>query len=238
MKNFFAATLLLGAFSLQAGEPDLTLLKASLPDDVIIKSVKPSVLAGLYEVQINSNVIYLSEDGEKVISGDLYDLKEQVSHTDKARNGLRKAALAQVKSEDKIIYKAKNEKYKITVFTDISCPYCTKLHEHMDDYNDKGITVEYLAYPRAGAGSKQQKNMQKIWCAEDKAAALTEAKINRKIPTEDCDGKQTLEQFALGDEIGINATPTIVFSDGEIQPGYMKPGPLLQTLQEKFSIKQ
>ncbi|MGC6563786.1 thioredoxin fold domain-containing protein, partial [Escherichia coli] len=49
-----------------------------------------------------------------------------------------------------IVYKAANEKYVITVFTDISCPYCQKLHQEVPELNKQGVTVRYLAFPRNG----------------------------------------------------------------------------------------
>lgn len=235
MKKILLSSLIaLSATAVFADESvDLTLLKEMLSPTDTIKSTKPSIIPGLYEVQVNNQIIYLSADGEKVISGDIYDLKNKVSHTEIAGNQLRKEALAAVADADKIIYKAKDEKYKITVFTDISCPYCTKLHEHVPEFNDLGITVAYLAFPRAGIGSKSANIMQNIWCAENKTVALTEAKENNKFPKRSCGGKQVAQQFMLGQELGINATPTMVFADGEVQSGYSKPKDLLRYLQSK-----
>lgn len=235
MKNiFFSLTALCGATTLYAAEPNMELLKNSLNTGAQIQSVKPAVISGFYEVQINGQIVYLSEDGEKIISGDIYDLKKKISYTEQTKTGLRKAAIGTVKDEDKVIYKAKDEKYKVTVFTDITCGYCVKLHEHIADYNDAGITVEYLAFPRAGIGSQPQKDMQNIWCASDKTAALTKAKLSRKTPSKSCEGSQVVEQFLLGQDLGVNATPTMIFSDGELQAGYIKPDDLLSILQLKF----
>lgn len=233
MKKIIVAGLLSIVASATAAEVNLELLKASLNPTAQVKSAKPTPIPGLFEVQINNDIIYLTEDGTKVISGDIYDLVSKTSYTDVAKKTLTEKALSSVKDEDKIIYKAEDEKYKVMVFTDITCPYCSKLHQHMQAYNDAGITVEYLAFPRAGIGSTVQKNMQKIWCASDKASALTDAKTNHKIPDADCQGAQVTEQFLLGRDIGINATPTLIFSDGEIRPGYLSPADLLNILQQR-----
>lgn len=214
------------------------LLKKSLNPMAKIKNVQASVIPGLYEVQINDQIVYLSADGEKVITGDIYDLKNKVSYTEQSKTHIRKAALATIKESDKIIYKAKDEQYKMMVFTDITCPYCIKLHKEIEAFNDAGITVEYLAFPRAGIGSQAQKNMQKIWCSEDKTLALTAAKINKKLPNKSCAGKQTIEQFLLGQDIGVNATPTIVFSDGEMQPGYVTAKEVSEYLKAKKAVTQ
>lgn len=236
MKKTFALSTLLPlsiASTFAADGVDLTLLKKSINPAIEIKGTKPSAIPGLYEVQVNNQIVYLSADGEKVISGDMYDLKKQFSHTERATQTLRKDAMASVEDKDKIIYKAKNEKYKVSVFTDISCPYCTKLHQHMSEFNDMGITVEYLAFPRAGLGSQPAKRMQKIWCAENKTIAMNQAKLDNKIPKQSCNGSQVVEQFLLGQDIGVNATPTIIFEDGSIQPGYAEPKELLQYLQSQ-----
>lgn len=209
------------------------LLKKSLNPTAKIERVLPSVIPGLFEVQINEQIVYLSADGEKVITGDIYDLKTKISYTEQSKSHLRKSALASIKDSDKIIYKAKDEKHKIIVFTDITCPYCVKIHEEVEDFNEAGITVEYLAFPRAGIGSQAQKNMQKIWCAEDKALALTAAKMDKKLPKKSCEGKQTIDQFLLGQDIGVNATPTIIFSDGEVLPGYSTAKELAEYLKTK-----
>lgn len=234
MKKILSRVVLTATFFVASAEPNLDLLKGSLNTGALIRSVKPAAIPGLYEVLINSEVVYLTEDGEKIISGDLYDLKKQISYTDQTKNNLRKTALAKVKDEDKIIFKAKDEKYTVTVFTDISCPYCTKLHQHIADFNDAGITVEYLAFPRAGIGSPNQKKMQNIWCSADKAQSLTDAKLEQKLPETTCEGNQTVEQFLLGQDMGVNATPTMIFSDGELNAGYIRPNQLLAILQQKF----
>lgn len=228
-----AAILAMSSLSFAKDPVNTKLLKESLNSEANIESIQPSVIPGLFEVQINGQIVYLSADGEKIITGDIYDLKNKVSHTEKSKNGLRKAALASIKDSDKIIYKAKNEKYKVMVFTDITCPYCAKLHEEVEDFNKAGITVEYLAFPRAGVGSSAQKNMQKIWCAENKTAALTAAKLNKKLPKGSCKGSQTIDQFMVGQNIGVTATPTIVFTDGEVLPGYATAEELAEYLKEK-----
>ncbi len=233
-KILFTALLALSSFTAFAENGvDLTLLKERVGDAAEIKGVKPSVIDGLFEVQVGGQIIYLTADGEKVVSGEIYDLKNKKSITEAASNKLRKTALEQVADSDKIIYKAKNEKYKVTIFTDISCPYCTKIHKQVPKLNDLGITVEYLAFPRAGAGSKTAKKMQKIWCAENRTVALTNAKVDDKFPSKSCDGNQVDKQFELGVQLGVQATPTMILSDGELLAGYMKANELLSYLQNK-----
>ncbi len=221
-------------FTASAGEPNLTYIQKKL-GDIEITSVTPSPIAGLYEVQFEGGLVYLTEDGEKLFAGELHNVKEDFSYTARILNKQAQTALAKVSDSDKIIYKAPNEKYKVSVFTDINCGYCAKLHAQMQQYNDKGITVEYLAFPRGGLNSRTSKIMQKIWCSSDKTASLTKAKLKRQYPKEKCSGQQVQQQFALGNNLGVNGTPAIFLSDGEMLGGYVEPAALLETLKEHFN---
>ncbi|PIE45525.1 MAG: thiol:disulfide interchange protein [Gammaproteobacteria bacterium] len=231
MKKIILSVLFLPLVWVSADPIDLSLFKNRLPE-VSIESVKPSAIEGLYEVQVGNRVVYLSADGQKVITGDLYDLKEEFSHTEKSEGKLRLDALEAIADKDKIIYKAKNEKYKIAIFTDISCPFCNRIHHHINAFNDAGITVEYLAFPRNGIHSAAGENMQKIWCSDDKTQALTAAKLKKQLPEKDCQGNQVAEQFALGQTLGINAAPAIILPDGRILPGYIELQQLQAILEE------
>ncbi len=210
---------------------NLSLIKKFLSPSDTITNVKESVIPGLYEVVLNSRVLYVSADGEKVINGEIYDIKNKINYTEDSNKKLRKAAVDKIADNDKIIYKAKDEKYKVSIFTDISCGYCRKLHRQIADYNDKGITIEYLAFPREGKNSNTMKIMQNIWCSENKTTALTEAKINNQPPEKTCKGTQVAEQYLLGNNLGINGTPAIIFENGEMSPGYLSPEDLLQALK-------
>ncbi len=75
-----------------------------------------------------------------------------------------------------------NPKYTVTVFTDIECGYCRKLHSEIAEYNRQGIAIEYLAFPRMGLGSEDYRNMVSVWCASDRRKALTDAKNGKPHP--------------------------------------------------------
>jgi len=120
----------------------------------------------------------------------------------------------------------------VTVFTDVSCGYCRKLHSQIADYNKLGITVRYLAFPRAGVPSANADEMQAIWCAKDPLKAMTEAKAGKKVSAASCDAK-IAEQYQLGNSFGVNGTPAIVLEDGNMIPGYQPPEDLLRTLEAR-----
>jgi thiol:disulfide interchange protein DsbC len=202
----------------------------------IIK-VEASAMPGLVELITNQGLFYASADGKFFIQGKLYGLGGTV--TNYSEESLAKVRIDGMKkfTEAMIVYPAKNEKHIITVFTDITCGYCRKMHEQMDDYNDKGITVRYLAYPRSGvkdrAGQYSQgfKDLRSIWCHEDPASALTKAKMGSSVAQRICD-KPVEDEFNFGRQVGVNSTPTVILENGMMIPGYKEPDALITILEQ------
>lgn len=221
-----------------AQAPELAALKVKLTQTLgfNIATIKASPMAGVVEVLTDQGLFYASADGNFLLHGKMYGLDENV-------NNLTEESLAQVRidgmakfSDAMIVYPAKNEKHVVTVFTDITCGYCRKMHEQIDDYNDKGITVRYLAYPRAGvkdrSGSYSQgfKDLRSIWCHEDPNSALTKAKSGSNVAARICD-KPIEEEFDFGRQVGVTGTPAIMLTDGMMVPGYQDPDKLLMLLE-------
>jgi thiol:disulfide interchange protein DsbC len=197
--------------------------------------VESTPVDGLYEVVYGSNVYYVSADGRYLLNGDLVDVKSRTNLTEKKRSDARLEAMAEVDESDMIIYKASDkEKHTISVFTDIDCGYCRKLHEGMAEMNDLGITVRYLAYPRAGIGSPSYDKAVSVWCAEDSHKAMDEAKRGARLAKANCDAP-VKAQMALGASIGVTGTPAIVLEDGTLMPGYLPPKKLAAALDKGFN---
>ncbi len=117
-------------------------------------AIEETPLPGIYQVVYGGEIFYFSAKGRYMLRGDLIDLKTKTNLSEQTRSKTRKAALARVKKDSMIVYPAKGEtKHVLTVFTDVDCPYCRKLHEGMAEMNEFGIEVRYLAFPRAGIGS-------------------------------------------------------------------------------------
>ncbi|TVZ38480.1 thiol:disulfide interchange protein DsbC [Alteromonadaceae bacterium 2753L.S.0a.02] len=194
-------------------------------DRLQIRNIKPSVLPGIYEVQImGRGIIYMEQSGEYFIDGRLLQIqgKEIVNVTDQAMVGVRKDLLATVKKEDAIVFAPKGEvKASISVFTDVDCGYCQKLHREVPALNDMGIEVRYLAYPRAGIGSNSYKKIVSAWCSDDPQTALTTLKNRQEIAINECEGNPVAAEYELGQQMGVTGTPAIVLNSGELIPGYM-----------------
>lgn len=192
-------------------------------------SIKPSVIPNLYEVMYGTEVVYVTADGKYFLAGDLIDMDSRQNLTEVAKRSVIKDLLHK-KDNKPVVFKADDEKYKLTVFTDIDCPYCAKLHREVPELNKKGVTVEYLMFPRAGLASNSYKKAVSMWCADDQNQAMTDAKERKPIPEKTCDNP-IADQYNLGGEIGVNGTPALITESGKMIPGYVPADRLVRMLE-------
>ncbi|PNL93221.1 bifunctional protein-disulfide isomerase/oxidoreductase DsbC [Aggregatibacter aphrophilus] len=190
-------------------------------------NIQTSPIKGLKTVVSDQGIFYASEDGEYLLQGKIYKL------TDKGiSNVTNKVLLDKLNAlkNEMIVYPAKNEKHVVTVFMDITCHYCHLLHQQVKEYNDLGITVRYLAFPRAGMESQTAGQMEAIFTAKDPTFALNEAEKGN-LPKELKTPNVVRKHYLLGAQFGVNGTPTIITSEGEVIGGYLKPADLLAALE-------
>jgi thiol:disulfide interchange protein DsbC len=234
--------LALMASQLWAAEGPEVVIKRQLESsraDIKVQSVTPSAIGGIYAVQlVNGPLVYASADGRHFILGDLFAVqgstKGFVNLAEQARNGDRAKLLAGVKPQDMVVFSPKGKpKAVVSVFTDVDCGYCRKLHREVPQLNSMGIEVRYLAYPRAGIGSDSYQKLVTIWCAKDRQGAMTRFKNGESVASNSCKDNPVSAQYALGDKMGVNGTPALIKSDGELIPGYMPAADLARTLGVK-----
>ena len=152
--------------------------------------------------------------------------------TQPLRSKVRMDAINNLGEDSMIVFSPEKVKHTITVFTDIDCGYCRKLHNEMAEYNKHGIEVRYMAYPRAGIDSDSYKKAVSVWCAEDRKAAMTRAKNGDSVTEKNCDNP-VAEQFKLGSMMGVRGTPALVLENGQIAPGYIPAARLAGILNNK-----
>jgi thiol:disulfide interchange protein DsbC len=196
--------------------------------------LRESAVPGLWEYTRGGDVGYVTADGRYAIMGDLYDLKSNANLTEAHRREVRLKLLAQVPESEMLVFGPKDPKYTVTVFTDVDCPYCRKLHSEMALYNRLGIRVRYLLYPRNGPNTPSWTKAQQVWCAADRNDALTRAKLGQALPDKPCARNEVAMSYALGREFALDGTPAIVMTNGELLPGYLPPDVLLKHLQDEL----
>ena len=209
-------------------------INAVLPQGMSVQSIKESQIKNLYVVDIGDlQPIYASKDGEFFFYGELYAVNgNMLQNTTKDEINLkRKSILDEAFSEDDFIsFKSKNEKHKVTIFTDVDCGYCRKFHNEIKDFNDLGITINYVAFPRSGLDSDSYNKIVTAWCSKDPKDILTKMKQGIDVQLSMCQDHPVEAHFLLGQKIGITGTPAIIKSNGELLPGYLPPEELLNRL--------
>lgn len=197
--------------------------------DVEVDAVRPSPMKGIYEVVMGAENAYVSADGKFLIAGDLYEIETRTNLTEAGRQKTRIDTLAKLDERDMIVFKPETVKHTITVFTDVECGYCRKLHSEVKQLNDLGVKVRYLAYPRSGPGTEDWRKMEAVWCSKDRKNAITEAKAGREVKSGQC-ATPVARQFKLGEQMGVRGTPAIFTATGDYIGGYLTPGQMIKEL--------
>jgi thiol:disulfide interchange protein DsbC len=232
-------SLLLAATGLQAEEKGAVekQIRAGLEgagNELQVESVEVSPVPGMYAVQLkNGPVVYATEKGDYFLVGDLYATGADgfTNLTEKRRDIKRREQLAGVSSDKMIVFPASGKtRAHITVFTDVTCFYCQKLHQEVPELNKHGVEVRYLAYPRAGVDSPGYRQLVTAWCAKDQQSALTRLKNKEPLPEKLCKDNPVAAQYSLGQSMGVRGTPAIVTADGRMIPGYQSAKALIEGL--------
>ncbi|SFN91041.1 bifunctional protein-disulfide isomerase/oxidoreductase DsbC [Xenorhabdus japonica] len=228
-KITFCLSLLLTAVASNAFASESAINKSLSKWKITAESITPSQFPGVSAILTESGVIYMSNDGKYTLTGQLYDMSGKILKNIGDQILVKK--LESFKNQ-MIIYKAPKEKYVVTVFTDITCGYCQKLHEDMKEYNDLGITIRYLAFPRHGEHHQSAKDMQSIWCSATPKKSLDAVFKGEKVsPIKECK-IDIMKQYQLGHQFGVQGTPAIILKDGYVLRGYLAPKDLLDVLKK------
>ncbi|KGM55191.1 hypothetical protein N799_03915 [Lysobacter arseniciresistens ZS79] len=205
-----------------------------------VESVGAAPLPGFREAIVGGQVVYVSDDGRYLFlpgpGGALIDGKTDRNLTEVALAGMRTRLLATIPDGERIVFSPPNPVHTVTVFTDVECGYCRKLHSEIDQYLAQGIAIEYLAFPRMGIGSEDFDKMVSVWCADDRKQALTDAKATGKVKDRDCNNTVTM-QYNIGQRVGLTGTPMILAEDGTQLGGYVPAKALRETLDKMAAEK-
>jgi thiol:disulfide interchange protein DsbC len=209
----------------------------SLAANIQVDSIESAPMPGFYQVIAAGQMLYVSTDGKYLMHGDVIDLSRHQNISDAAWSRFRKDELAKVPASQRIVFAPPHPKYTISVFTDVNCGFCRALHEQVAAFNQEGIAVEYLAWPRegvtttAGRPTPTYTEMVSVWCASDRKAAFTAAKEGHAPKPTSC-ANPVKDQFNLGMKLGVSGTPAIYGPDGRTLGGYVTPEQLLQALKQ------
>jgi thiol:disulfide interchange protein DsbC len=214
-----------------ASKPDPRAVIVKKVGGIQLEDVRMSPVNGIYEVTRDAEISYLSADGRYAILGDMIDLDSDDNVSETRRRGIRARIIDTVPESEMLVFSPKDPKYTITVFTDIDCGYCRRLHSQIAEYNRLGIRVRYLFFPRSGPGTESWHKAESVWCAANRNDALTRAKNGETINSPKCPTPIIKRDFDLGQKLAVDGTPAIFLSSGEMLAGYAPPGQLVKYLK-------
>jgi thiol:disulfide interchange protein DsbC len=189
-----------------------------------VEFVNRTPMEGVFEVIMSSGeILFTDRTGQYLLAGEMYATRPEglVNLTADTRKRQVSQLVAGLPEDQMIVFAPDEVRATITVFTDVDCTYCRRLHHDIEQINARGIAVRYMAYPRGGAQSEAYPKMVSVWCSSDRQRAITQAKNGQNLPPRDC-VNPVLNQHALGNRIGITGTPAIILEDGTLVPGYME----------------
>lgn len=215
-------------------EAILKALELSFPS-LQIDQLERSPVSDIYEVVSGGSVYYVSNDGKYLFDGSLIDILDQSNLTERKENSLHLSMINSMPETDMLVYEATGDASSggagrsITVFTDTTCPFCSRLHSEIDSILDAGIKVRYLLFPRAGLGSQAHMELESVWCSENPQEAMTIAKAGGSVDHHSCDNPIE-SHVALAEQVGLRGTPLIYLDSGEAIPGYRSAGELVSAI--------
>jgi thiol:disulfide interchange protein DsbC len=213
-------------------DPRAALLKL-MPAGSKLEDLRPSPIPGIFEFTQGADVSYMTADGKYFLDGNLYDMATRENLTEALRTRARLAMISAVPESEMLIFGPKNPQYTITVFTDVDCAYCRKLHSEMAELNRLGVRVRYMFFPRTGPNTESWKKAEVVWCSPDRNEALTRAKAGAQLDmSRKCDATPVAREYALGQSIGVRGTPAILTENGDYISGYMPPRELVQQIKD------
>jgi thiol:disulfide interchange protein DsbC len=224
------------AQSLVAGGMSPVNSPAAAPSGGAPDGVAPSPIPGLVEVRRGSDIVYMSQDGKYVLTGDLYQVDKHIDLTEQRRRDLRRELIDALPESQMLVFAPKRPKYTVTVFTDVDCVYCRALQGQIEDYNQLGIKVRYVFFPRTGPSTSSWYKAEQVWCSTDRHAALTRAKLGEPLSAKVCSTNPVAREYALGQAIGLQGTPGIIASNGALVGGYLPPTALLAALKDSAQV--
>lgn len=202
-------------------------MPGSKPEDF-----RPAPVQGLWEYSQGADVLYFSADGKFAIDGDLFDVASKENLSEVRRRESRIALIGSVPESQMLVFGPKEAKHTVTVFTDVDCGYCRKLHSEIAKYNELGIRVRYLFYPRTGPDSESWEKAIAVWCSSNRNDALTRAKKGEALKLAKCNPNPVARDYELGHQVGLRGTPAIVLANGDMVAGYLPPAMLAKRLDE------
>ncbi len=198
----------------------LATLKERYPDVAFDRVRASTDLPGLYEVVTSTGIVYADAAGDRLITGYVTDTRSQQNLTEARWNELRAVDFASLPLNLAIKEVRGNGRRKLVVFSDPDCPFCQRLERQIEELDN--VTLYTFLYPIDSLHPQAREKAVRIWCAADRVRVWGEWMRRKVEPAQATCADHPVEQLqALGQRLGIDATPTLFAEDGRRLEGAM-----------------
>jgi thiol:disulfide interchange protein DsbC len=189
--------------------------------DVSVDRIRPGPVAGLYEVLSGKSIFYVDVSGRYFLSGQIYDMQEKKNLTSAAISDLQHIDPMGLPLSDAITIVRGSGKRQLFLFSDPDCPYCKRLERGglatLDD-----VTIHVFLFPLINLHPDAHNKAVNIWCSKSPAQSWNGLMREDAMPlapaVSPCENPVD-RNVQLGNRLGIEATPTLIFSDGHVVTG-------------------
>lgn len=204
-----------------------------------VNSVEFSEVPGMWVAEVEKGdkklPVYIDFSKQYLVSGNVIRLDDKENLTRQRSAQMNKVDFSRIPLDDALLLGKPSAKTKVVVFTDPECPYCKKLHDELKEVVRIDPNIAFLIklfplkmHPNAYGISKS------IVC-HDSMELLELSFAGKPVPPATCDTKVVDQTLALGPELGVRSTPTLIMPDGLVVPGYKKAAALLTMIGENVA---
>ncbi len=186
-------------------------------EGVKVDSVAKTPYAGLFEVRVGSEIFYTDEKGQYLFFGNIVEGRSGTDLTKQRTDELSKVKFSDLPLDLALKMVKGNGKRVFATFEDPNCGPCKQVRKNLQELNN--VTVYTFMYNILAEDSADKS--KNIWCSPDRNKAWDEWMLHAKaapVAAQNC-ANPNEKVLELGKKLRVNATPTLIFTDGSRMPG-------------------
>lgn len=204
----------------------------------IVSYITESDNKGSYFVVLSdgSNTYY-TKGSDNMVVGDIFNIKTKKNVSESLKGGYNLKVLEAFEDSEKIFYLSDKENADmVTIYTDPTCGFCRKIHENIEKYNELGISIAYIPFPRGDEGTRPYEELKQVWCSNDRKESLNLAKHDKANQIKSNIQNDCVATVRKGVETGhklqVRGTPSIYTENGYNIPGFVEPEKLREVIDQ------